>query len=87
MIRAVSSSDEEFREGINYIHSPRDVAKTEPIYEDQLLQHESSLDTEKIKNYNEEQKKLEEEQKKKEQNTTKSILEKLNEAMDQPKPG
>lgn len=46
MIRAISSSDYEFREGFNNaVHSP--------MYDDQLLQHESSLDLDAINAYNE----------------------------------
>lgn len=46
MIRAVSASDYEFREG--YQH-----AVASPIYEDQLLQHESTVDIDAIRQYNE----------------------------------
>ena len=54
MIRAVSGSDRQFREGYNgTIRSP--------IYEDQLLQQESSLEVDEIKKYNEQRKNEEEE--------------------------
>jgi hypothetical protein len=46
MIRAISTSDYEFREG--YQHAVRS-----PIYEDQLLQHESTLDIDAIREFNE----------------------------------
>ncbi|XP_028414681.1 uncharacterized protein LOC114544026 [Dendronephthya gigantea] len=48
MIRAISTSDFEFREGYQQ-------AVRSPIYEDQLLQHESTLDIDAIKEYNEKQ--------------------------------
>lgn len=51
MIRAVSSSDREFREGYN------EAVRSPTSYEDQLLQQESSLDVEGIKKYNEEKRK------------------------------
>ena len=46
MIRAISTSDYEFREGYQN-------AVSSPVYEDQLLQHESSLDVDAINAYNE----------------------------------
>ncbi len=46
MIRAISTSDYEFREGFQ-------EAVRSPIYEDQLLQHESTLDIDAIRDYNE----------------------------------
>ena len=46
MIRAMSTSDSEFREGYqNAVRSP--------IYEDQLLQHESTVDVDGINAFNE----------------------------------
>ena len=48
MIRAISTSDYEFREGY-------ENAVSSPLYEDQLLQHESSLDVDAINSYNESQ--------------------------------
>lgn len=48
MIRAISTSDFEFREGYQQ-------AVRSPIYEDQLLQHESTLDIDAIKEFNEKQ--------------------------------
>ena len=45
MIRAVCTSDREFRDGYN------EVMKS-PMYDDQLLQQESSLDLDEIKKYN-----------------------------------
>ncbi|EDO46545.1 predicted protein [Nematostella vectensis] len=57
MIRAVSSSDREFREGYNTV-------VRSPVYEDQLLQQEASLDVDNIQKYNEAKKReMEEEQK------------------------
>lgn len=47
MVRAVTTSDREFREGYNTV-------VRSPPYEDQLLQQEESLDIEAIKKYNEE---------------------------------
>ena len=63
MIRAVSTSDREFREGYN------EVVRSPTSYEDQLLQQEASLDVDGIKKYNEERKKEkdDEEDKKKQQ--------------------
>jgi hypothetical protein len=46
MIRAISTSDYEFREGYQQ-------AVRSPIYEDQLLQHESTLDIDAIREFNE----------------------------------
>ena len=46
MIRALSTSDYEFREGYQQ-------AVRSPMYEDQLLQHESTLDIDAIREYNE----------------------------------
>ena len=46
MIRAISTSDYEFREGYQQ-------AVRSPMYEDQLLQHESTLDIDAIREYNE----------------------------------
>ena len=82
MIKAVSTSDEQLREGFQQIRNPafksehKVVERDEqrPEYDDQLLQHESSVDYEEIKKYNEEWKKSDEAIKK---NQPKSILEKL----------
>lgn len=52
MIRAISSSDYEFREGYNN-------AVRSPFYDDQLLQHESSLDVDAINTFNESQRRKE----------------------------
>ena len=65
MIRAVSVSDHEFREGFNEMIRP-------PVYDDQLLQQESSLDVDEIQKYNdmkrrEKEVEAEEDRKKKEQ--------------------
>ena len=54
MIRAVCTSDREFRDGYN------DVMKS-PMYDDQLLQQESSLDLDEIQKYNDAKKKEREE--------------------------
>lgn len=45
MIRALSTSDNDFRQSYE-----RMICS--PVYEDQLLQHESSLDIDAIKEYN-----------------------------------
>jgi len=50
MVRAVTTSDREYREGYNTVIRS-------PTYEDQLLQQEASIDTEAITKYNEERKK------------------------------
>ncbi|KXJ20984.1 Protein TBATA [Exaiptasia diaphana] len=50
MIRAVTTSDREFREGYNTVIRS-------PTYEDQLLQQEASIDVDAIKQYNEVKKK------------------------------
>lgn len=64
MIRAVSTSDREFREGYN------EVVRS-PTYDDQMLQQESSLEIEDIKKYNDEKRKeREEEERKKKQEET-----------------
>lgn len=54
MIRAVCTSDREFRDGYN------EVMKS-PMYDDQLLQQESSLDLDEIQKYNDTKKKEREE--------------------------
>ena len=54
MIRAVCTSDREFRDGYN------EVMKS-PMYDDQLLQQESSLDLDEIQKYNDAKKKEREE--------------------------
>ena len=46
MIRAISSSDYDFRESYNN-------AVRSPVYDDQLLQHESSVDVDAINTFNE----------------------------------
>ena len=82
MIKAVSSSDEQLREGLQRIRNPAfetekkkdDGDKQRPPYEDQLLQHESSVDYEEIRKYDEAWKKEEE---KLRQSKPKSILAKL----------
>jgi len=82
MIKAVSTSDEQLREGFQHIRNPAfkiedkiaEIDEQRPDYNDQLLQHESSVDYEEIKKYNEEWKKSEEKFKK---SQPKSILEKL----------
>ena len=82
MIKAVSTSDEQLRDGLQHIRNPafKNEYKTaerdeqRPVYDDQLLQHESSVDYEEIKKYNEEWKKSEEMHK---TSQPKSILEKL----------
>lgn len=58
MIRAVCTCDNDFREGYN------EVMKS-PMYDDQLLQQESSLDIEEIQKYNEAKRKEKEELEKK----------------------
>lgn len=60
MIRAVCTCDNDFREGYN------EVMKS-PMYDDQLLQQESSLDIEEIQKYNEAKRKEKEELEKKKQ--------------------
>lgn len=60
MVRAVTTSDREFREGYNTVIRS-------PPYEDQLLQQEASLDLGAIKKYNDEKRiEREEEEKLKE---------------------
>lgn len=54
MIRAVFTSDNEYREGFN------ETIKS-VMYDDQLLQHESSLDLDEIQKYNETKRKEREE--------------------------
>ena len=54
MIRAVCTSDREFREGYN-------EAMTSPMYDDQLLQQEASLDLDEIQKYNDAKRKEREE--------------------------
>ena len=61
MIRAVSRSDRQFREGYNQ-------TVRSPVYDDQLLQQESSLEVDEIKKYNEQKKKEDEEIKRKTKN-------------------
>ena len=58
MIRAVCTSDREFREGYN-------EAMKSPMYDDQLLQQESSLDLDEIQKYNNEKRKEREEMERK----------------------
>lgn len=58
MIRAVCTCDNDFREGYN------EVMKS-PMYDDQLLQQESSLDLEGIQKYNEAKKREKEEMERK----------------------
>lgn len=60
MIRAVCTSDNEYREGYN------DTMKS-VMYDDQLLQHESSLELDEIQKYNETKKKEREELERKRQ--------------------
>lgn len=82
MIKAVSTSNEQLREGFQNIRNPafKNENKVEerdgqrPDYDDQLLQHETSVDYEEIKKYNEEWKKTDEKLGK---SQPKSILEKL----------
>ena len=54
MIRAVCTSDREFREGYN-------EAMKSPMYDDQLLQQEASLDLDEIQKYNDAKRKEREE--------------------------
>lgn len=82
MIKAVSTSDEQLREGLKNVRNPafqadykgdeRDTQR--PDYDDQLLQHEASVDYDEIKKYNEEWSKGEEKFKK---SKPRSILENL----------
>lgn len=58
MIRAVCTSDREFREGYN-------EAMKSPMYDDQLLQQESSLELDEIQKYNDIKRKEREEMEKK----------------------
>lgn len=58
MIRAVCTSDREYREGYN------EVMKS-PMYDDQLLQQEASLDLEEIQKYNDAKRKEREEMERK----------------------
>ena len=58
MIRAVCSCDHEFREGYN------EVMKS-PMYDDQLLQQESSLELDEIQKYNDTKRKEREEMERK----------------------
>lgn len=58
MIRAVCTSDREFREGYN-------EAMKSPMYDDQLLQQESSLDLDEIQKYNDAKRKEREEMERK----------------------
>ena len=82
MIKAVSTSDEQLREGFQHIrnpafkndHKPAERDGQRPDYDDQLLQHEASVNYNEIKKYNEEWKKAEEKFGK---SQPKSILEKL----------
>lgn len=60
MIRAVCTCDHEFREGYN------EVMKS-PMYDDQLLQQESSLDLVEIQKYNDAKRNEREEMERKKQ--------------------
>ena len=86
MIKAVSTSEEEMRVGLQQIRNPAFNLETKeqqqqerdsqrPPFDDQLLQHESSVDYDEIKKYNEEWMKEEEKIRK---SKPKSILEALN---------
>ncbi len=82
MIRAVSSSDQQVREGIQGLRNPavhiearHDGADAQrPAFGDQLLQHESSVDRDEIEKYNKEWKTVEADIRKEK---PKSLLEKL----------
>ncbi len=82
MIKAVSSSDQQVREGIQGLRNPalkmdsnrNEADPQRPAFDDQLLQHESSVDRDEIAKYNKEWKNIEAEIKKEK---PKSILEKL----------
>eukprot|EP00794_Sanderia_malayensis_P016915 gene16915-18621_t len=86
MIKAVSTSDEQVREGMQRLRNPalkmNDTACEEgavdpqrPAYGDQLLQHESSVEHDEIEKYNKEWRNVEAEMRKEK---PKSLLEKLN---------